>query len=50
MNNALIPAGILVNVLFWEQSFDYTRLISGALIIVLAVWLAGRVHKLKPAG
>ncbi|MGM0631445.1 MAG: EamA family transporter [Pseudomonadota bacterium] len=50
MNNALIPAGILVNVLFWEQSFDYTRLSIGALIIVLAVWLAGRAQKLKPAG
>lgn len=49
MNNALIPAGILVNVLFWEQSFDYTRLSIGALIIILAVWLAGRVNKLKPA-
>ncbi|MGM0524823.1 MAG: EamA family transporter [Pseudomonadota bacterium] len=49
MNNALIPAGILINVLFWEQSFDYTRLTIGALIIVLAVWLAGRVQKLKPA-
>lgn len=49
MNNALIPAGILVNVVFWEQSFDYTRLSIGALIIILAVWLAGRVNKLKPA-
>lgn len=49
MNNALIPAGILVNVIFWEQSFDYTRLSIGALIIILAVWLAGRVNKLKPA-
>ncbi|MGM7447485.1 UNVERIFIED_ORG: carboxylate/amino acid/amine transporter [Idiomarina abyssalis] len=49
MNNALIPAGILVNVVFWEQSFDYTRLSIGALIIFLAVWLAGRVNKLKPA-
>lgn len=49
MNNALIPAGILVNVVFWEQSFDYTRLSIGAFIIILAVWLAGRVNKLKPA-
>ncbi|MCP1339677.1 EamA family transporter [Idiomarina sp. M1R2S28] len=49
MNNALIPAGILVNVVFWEQPFDYTRLSIGALVIILAVWLAGRVNKLKPA-
>lgn len=49
MNNALIPAGILVNVIFWEQSFDYTRLSIGALIIIIAVWLAGRAQKLKPA-
>lgn len=47
MNNALIPAGILVNVVFWEQSFNYSRLIIGAVIIVLAVWLAGRARKLK---
>jgi len=49
MNNALIPAGILVNVLFWQQQTDYSRLAIGALIIVFAVWLAGRAQRLRPA-
>jgi len=49
MNNALIPTGILVNVFFWNQSFDYTRLSIGGLIIILAVWLAGRAKNLTPA-
>lgn len=50
MNNALIPAGIAVNVLFWEQEFDLLRLAIGAIIIGLAVWLAGRAKTLRPAG
>ena len=42
MNNMLIPAGILVNFLFWNRDVDWPRLLVGGLIIVLAVWLAGR--------
>lgn len=49
MNNALIPAGILVNVLFWQQTTDYSRLLIGGVIIVFAVWLAGRVNRLRTA-
>lgn len=49
MNNALIPAGILVNVLFWQQQTDYSRLAIGAIIILFAVWLAGRAQRLRPA-
>lgn len=49
MNNALIPAGIAVNVLFWEHNANYTRLGIGAVIIVLAVWLAGRARQLRTA-
>ena len=44
MNNALIPAGILVNVLIWNRDADWSRLVIGGAIIVLAVWLAGRVR------
>lgn len=40
MNNMLIPAGILVNVLLWNRVTDWPRLSLGALLIVLAVWLA----------
>ena len=49
MNNALIPAGILVNVVFWQQTTDYSRLLIGGLVIIFAVWLAGRVTHLRNA-
>ena len=49
MNNALIPAGILVNVLFWQQTTDYSRLLIGGTVIIFAVWLAGRVNQLRAA-
>ncbi len=48
MNNMLIPAGILVNVLIWNRDADWPRLILGGGIIVLAVWLAGRAGR-RPA-
>ncbi|WP_370259404.1 EamA family transporter [Idiomarina sp.] len=42
MNNALIPAGILVNVLFWQHDTDWLRWLLGASLIVIAVVLASR--------
>ncbi|MBU2886857.1 DMT family transporter [Gilvimarinus agarilyticus] len=39
MNNLLIPAGILVNILFWQQSADWPRLLIGGAVIALAVWV-----------
>lgn len=45
MNNMLIPAGILVNVVIWNRDADWPRLIIGGGMIVLAVWLAGRVRR-----
>ena len=45
MNNLLIPAGIVVNVLIWNREADWPRLLIGGAIIVLAVWLAGRVRR-----
>ncbi len=38
MNNALIPAGILVNLLLWNKSADLPRLFIGGLVIVLSLW------------
>ncbi|MGY6553366.1 MAG: EamA family transporter [Wenzhouxiangella sp.] len=49
MNNMLIPAGILVNVLIWNRDADWLRLIVGGGIIVLAVWLAGRARSPQSA-
>ena len=45
MNNALIPAGILVNVLFWQHDTDWLRWLLGASLIVIAVILASRQQR-----
>ncbi|RKS87759.1 carboxylate/amino acid/amine transporter [Orbus hercynius] len=37
MNNLLIPAGILVNVIIWQQQIDWLRFLIGGGIIVLAL-------------
>lgn len=39
MNNALIPAGLLVNLLIWNRDADIMRLLLGALIMVGSLWL-----------
>lgn len=39
MNNALIPAGLLVNLLIWNRDADLSRLALGGAVIVAAVWL-----------
>lgn len=39
MNNLLIPAGILVNVLFWNQPAHWPRLLTGGAVIVVAIWM-----------
>lgn len=42
MNNALIPAGLLVNLLLWQKDVDLPRLLLGGSIIALALWLSHR--------
>ncbi|MFC6977868.1 EamA family transporter [Microbulbifer taiwanensis] len=37
MNNALIPAGLLVNLLIWNRDADIARLAAGGAIIAAAV-------------
>ena len=44
MNNLVIPAGILVNVVIWHQSIDWGRFIIGSAVIVFALILH---HKFK---
>ena len=39
MNNALIPAGLLVNLLIWNRDADIIRLLIGALIMGVSLWL-----------
>ncbi|RXJ74966.1 EamA family transporter [Veronia nyctiphanis] len=38
MNNALVPAGIIVNVLIWNREADLVMLGIGSAVIVLSVW------------
>ncbi|MCK9468603.1 MAG: EamA family transporter [Porticoccaceae bacterium] len=39
MNNMMIPAGILVNFLFWNDEVDWLRLLLGGSIIGLSLWI-----------
>ncbi|MEQ6887470.1 EamA family transporter [Halomonas sp. CS7] len=39
MNNLLIPAGLLVNLVIWNRDADLTRLVVGGAIIVGSLWL-----------
>lgn len=39
MNNALVPAGLCVNLLIWNRDADLPRLVLGALIMAFALWL-----------
>lgn len=39
MNNALIPAGLLVNLLIWNRDADLLRLSAGLVILLFSLWL-----------
>jgi drug/metabolite transporter (DMT)-like permease len=47
MNNALIPAGILVNLLFWNKEANIERLIIGSVIILLSLGVNAYFSKAK---
>ncbi|MGF1764058.1 carboxylate/amino acid/amine transporter [Aliivibrio kagoshimensis] len=38
MNNALVPAGLLVNILIWNREVDIPRLVIGGSIILFSLW------------
>lgn len=42
MNNMLIPAGILVNFIFWQSDTEWAPLLLGGSIIILSVWIASK--------
>ena len=48
MNNALIPAGLIVNLLIWNRDADLGRLAIGGAIIALSLWLNARCQAAKP--
>ncbi|MCL5426629.1 MAG: carboxylate/amino acid/amine transporter [Gammaproteobacteria bacterium] len=39
MNNALVPAGLIVNLIIWNRDADIPRLLLGALIMAASLWL-----------
>lgn len=49
MNNMLIPAGLIVNLLFWNHSADLVKLGSGGVLILLALVINERHAKHRAA-
>jgi drug/metabolite transporter (DMT)-like permease len=45
MNDMLIPAGLLVNLLIWNRDTDLTRLIIGGGVLIAALYLAHHLNK-----
>ncbi len=39
MNNALVPAGLIVNIVIWNRNIDLISLTIGGAIIVFSLWL-----------
>jgi carboxylate/amino acid/amine transporter len=44
MNNALVPAGLLVNLLIWNRDADLFRLAIGGVVIASSLWVNARFH------
>jgi drug/metabolite transporter (DMT)-like permease len=44
MNNALVPAGLLVNLLIWNRDADLLRLALGGAVIAFSLWVNARFH------
>ena len=42
MNNALVPAGLLVNLLIWNHDADLLRLAAGSAVLGLSLWVNAR--------
>jgi carboxylate/amino acid/amine transporter len=45
MNNAVVPLGLIVNLLIWGKHINYTHLIIGSGLILLALYLHSRIMK-----
>ena len=51
MNNALIPAGLIVNLLIWNRDADLVRLSLGGAVLLLSLLLHeywGKRQNLQP--
>lgn len=45
MNNALVPAGLLVNLVIWNRDADLLRLAMGGSLIVFSLWVNARFSR-----
>lgn len=45
MNNALVPAGLLVNLIIWNRDADLLRLVVGGIIIAMSLWVNARFSR-----
>lgn len=45
MNNALVPAGLLVNLLIWNRDADLGRLLAGGAVMALSLWVNARFSR-----
>ncbi len=45
MNNMLIPAGLLVNIIIWNRDADLFRLSIGAAVLLLSLWINYRFSR-----
>ena len=50
MNNVLVPAGLLVNLLIWNQDADLVRLTVGGAVIAFSLWLNARFRSRAATG
>ncbi len=46
MNNALVPAGLIVNLVIWEKPTNYLLLAIGSGVILFSLWLHERFRKM----
>lgn len=44
MNNVLVPAGLLVNLVIWNRDADLLKLAVGGAIIAFSLWVNARLH------
>jgi drug/metabolite transporter (DMT)-like permease len=49
MNNALIPAGLIVNIVLWNKIENYVSLTIGTLVIIFSLWLHAKFVKREKA-
>jgi carboxylate/amino acid/amine transporter len=45
MNNALIPAGLIINIAIWNRTVNYTTFVIGTIIILFSLFIHAKIKK-----